>query len=56
MNGRQLPSVLVANKCEVGSSRKVSVDEGKDVAKLWGVPYLEVSAKRHTADVISNVT
>ena len=54
MNGRQFPALLVANKCDIGSARKISIDEGKQLSKLWGIPYLEVSAKRHTADVISS--
>lgn len=56
MNGTHLPSILVANKSDSVEPRKVKVEEGKSLAKLWGVPYIEVSAKRHTSDVISNST
>lgn len=54
MNGSHFPSVLVANKIDHMSSRKVSPDEGRNLAKLWDVPYVEISAKKHTNDVISD--
>lgn len=52
INGRNFPSVLVANKSDIGATRKVKVEDGKTLAKLWGIPYLEVSAKRHTTDIV----
>ncbi|CAJ1394898.1 unnamed protein product [Effrenium voratum] len=37
-------TLLVGNKCDF-SSRAVSFDEGQEMADLWGVQFLETSAK-----------
>ncbi|CAB3410448.1 unnamed protein product [Caenorhabditis bovis] len=42
---------LVANKCDLGSSRKVKSEEGRSLAKAYGIPYIETSAKTgHNVD------
>lgn len=55
LNGRDIPTVLVANKCDLSETRQVSTEEGKKLSKALGIPYLEVSAKRHSTDVIRKV-
>ena len=37
--------VLVGNKCDLDDKRKVSKEEGEELAKHYGIPYLETSAK-----------
>jgi len=39
-----VPIVLVANKCDLESQREVSKVQGEELAKRWGIPYLETSA------------
>jgi len=55
INGRDVPSLLVANKCDLKHSRQVSTEEGKKLSKALGIPYLEVSAERHSTEVIKKV-
>ncbi|GAU96277.1 hypothetical protein RvY_07745 [Ramazzottius varieornatus] len=40
-----IPLILVANKVDLDSQRKVSETTLQDKAKQWGVPYIETSAK-----------
>ena len=37
--------VLVANKCDMEENRKVSTDEGAELARHFEIPFLETSAK-----------
>ncbi|ORZ00283.1 ras-like protein 3 [Syncephalastrum racemosum] len=39
------PAVLVGNKCDLESDRQVSSQEGRDLAKSFGCPFTETSAK-----------
>jgi len=39
--------VIVANKCDLYQTRVVAMEEGQDVAKAWGCPYVETSAKNN---------
>lgn len=39
------PMVLIGNKCDLEKERAVSQAEGKDMAKNWGIPFFESSAK-----------
>jgi Ras-related protein Rab-1A len=36
---------LVGNKCDLENKRKVSSDEGKDIARQYNIPFFETSAK-----------
>ncbi|KAI8338762.1 ras-like protein 3, partial [Chlamydoabsidia padenii] len=40
------PMILVGNKCDLESDRQVSSQEGHDLAKEFGCPFLETSAKQ----------
>lgn len=43
--GRDMPKILVANKCDLLNKREISVEEGKALAKSINCPFIEVSAK-----------
>jgi len=55
INGRDVPSLLVANKSDLKETREVSTEEGKRLSRALEIPYLEVSAKRHATDFIKKV-
>jgi len=40
--------ILVANKTDLASERKISHEQGERLAKKYGMPFLEVSAKDGT--------
>jgi GTPase SAR1 family protein len=40
-----VPIILVGNKADLADQREVSTDEAQGLAKSWGVPFLESSAK-----------
>lgn len=37
--------ILVGNKCDMEESRKVSEEEGRELAQHYEIPFLETSAK-----------
>jgi len=41
----KVPVVLVGNKCDLESERQVTTNEGNDLARNFGCPFLETSAK-----------
>ena len=41
----RIPVVLVGNKTDLGSDRKVRTEEGKNLAQSWNAIFLETSAK-----------
>jgi Ras family protein len=46
--GRDVPKVLIANKCDLLNRREITVEEGKLFAKKIDCPFLECSAKANT--------
>eukprot|EP01089_Gocevia_fonbrunei_P001797 TRINITY_DN116_c0_g1_i1.p1 TRINITY_DN116_c0_g1~~TRINITY_DN116_c0_g1_i1.p1 ORF type:complete len:198 (+),score=47.56 TRINITY_DN116_c0_g1_i1:140-733(+) len=44
---RKVPLVLVGNKCDLEGDREVTFDEGQELAKNFGCPFYEASAKNH---------
>ena len=43
--GEPFGAILVGNKLDQASERQVSVEEGEELAKKWGIPFFETSAK-----------
>ena len=44
-DAESVPMVLIGNKCDLEMERQVSVAEGQDLAKSFGCPAFECSAK-----------
>ncbi|PRP89684.1 hypothetical protein PROFUN_00026 [Planoprotostelium fungivorum] len=40
-----IPMVLIGNKCDLEEMRVVPTLEGRELAKQWGIPFFETSAK-----------
>jgi len=55
LNGRHMPAVLVANKCDLKTERIVSSAEGTELADAFMIPYIETSAKKHATDAIRKI-
>ena len=41
-----IPIVLIGNKCDLNGDREVRREEGEEKGRLFGYPFLEVSAKK----------
>jgi len=49
----QIPMVLAGNKCDLAEKREVTVEQGEHLARKFGVPFFETSAKtRHNINEI----
>ena len=46
-HGANCPIILVGNKKDLENERKISYDEGKNLADLWGIEYIETSVKNN---------
>lgn len=44
---KKVPMVLVGNKCDLSDEREVSIEEGQELARNFGCPFFESSAKNH---------
>eukprot|EP01097_Dermamoeba_algensis_P009892 TRINITY_DN711_c0_g1_i4.p1 TRINITY_DN711_c0_g1~~TRINITY_DN711_c0_g1_i4.p1 ORF type:complete len:135 (-),score=16.53 TRINITY_DN711_c0_g1_i4:270-674(-) len=42
---KSVPMVLAANKCDLVNEREVTQEDGQSLAKKFGCPYFETSAK-----------
>jgi len=40
-----VPMILIGNKCDLETSRQESTNDGASLARNWGVPFLDTSAK-----------
>jgi small GTP-binding protein len=40
-----VPIILIGNKCDLEDMRVVDKEEGMDLARSWGCPFIEISAK-----------
>lgn len=50
---KNVPFILVGNKADIESHRKVSKDEAQNLADQWRVKYIETSAKtRLNVDIV----
>ena len=45
---KNIKLMLVGNKCELSNERKVSIEEGENLAKEYDIPFFEVSSKEGT--------
>lgn len=46
--GDRVPIVLVGNKIDLVNERRVTTQQGQDLAASWACPYIETSAKTRT--------
>ncbi|KAJ8887311.1 hypothetical protein PR048_013526 [Dryococelus australis] len=44
----RVPILLVANKVDLENQREVETNEGDGLARIWGCPFVEASAKNRT--------
>lgn len=42
---QDIKMILVGNKSDIGSERKVSIEDGKKLAEKYKMPFFECSAK-----------
>jgi len=42
---QDIPKILIGNKCDKGTERQVTYEEGKEMASKYGTLFLETSAK-----------
>jgi len=55
LNGRDLPSVLVGNKADMMSQRKVKFEEGENFATRHNMPFMELSVKSDSTEKIGTI-
>lgn len=42
-----IPMILVGNKADLTSARRVKLEEAEQLATQWNIPYMETSAKTY---------
>ena len=47
MKGKNIPVVLIGNKNDLNNEREIQFKDAKNLAKKWGVDYIETSAKNN---------
>ena len=47
-DNEHVPMILVGNKCDLENERDVDKTEAEELAKEWGIEYIEASAKTKT--------
>jgi len=47
MKGKNVPIVLIGNKNDLNNERKIQFKDAKNLAKKWGIDYIETSAKNN---------
>ena len=47
MKGKNIPIVLIGNKIDLNNERTIQFKDAKNLAKKWGVDYIETSAKNN---------
>jgi len=55
LNHKAMPAILVGNKSDLKDNRVVSMKQGQKLGEKLGMPFYEVSAKRHSGHVIKTV-
>lgn len=61
-DAEEVPMVLVGNKCDLQQSWAVNMTQAREVARQYGVPFVETSAKTRMGvddafyTLVSNVT
>lgn len=43
---KEVPILLVGNKCDLQFEREVTAQDGQQLADIWNVPFIETSAKK----------
>lgn len=43
---KEVPIILVGNKCDLQYEREVTATDGQQLADIWNVPFIETSAKK----------
>ena len=47
MKGKNIPIVLIGNKIDLNNERTIQFKDAKNLAKKWGIDYIETSAKNN---------
>ncbi len=58
LSNESVCKIIIGNKCDKEADRKVTYEQGVELGKHYGVPFLETSAKSayHVEDVFATIT
>lgn len=45
INGKHMKYILVGNKNDLSNEREISFEYAQNSARVWGIPYYEISTK-----------